>query len=84
MSSNPYREARALARARRDFFIHVLVFVAGVVLVVGLAALTGDFSAALAGLLALWLLGLALHGLSLLHPLRRLSRLLDHLAGRSS
>lgn len=82
MTANPYREARALARARRDFLIHVLLFVAGLALVLGLAALTGDFSLGLAGFLVLWLVGLATHGLSLLHPLRKLSRLIDRLAGR--
>lgn len=83
MAGNPYREARARARARRDFLIHVLLFVAGLVLIGGLAMLTGAFSAGLAGFLALWLLGLAIHGLSLLHPLRQLSHLIDRLAGRS-
>lgn len=82
MPDNPYRAARAKARARRDFFIHVLFFIAGAALVAGLALLTGEFSVGLAGFLTVWMLGLAIHGLSLLRPLRRLSRLLDRLAGR--
>lgn len=84
MTGNPYREARAMARARRDFLIHVLLFVAGLVLAACLAALTGDFSTGLVGVFALWLSGLAVHGLSLLRPFRRLSRLIDRLAGRST
>lgn len=73
----------AQARARRDFLIHLVLFVPGAGLLILLVLWSDGPATAIRWLLGLWLLGLALHGLSLLHPLKRLSRLLDRLAGRT-
>lgn len=81
---NPYRDAMARARARRDFLIHLLLFVLGLLFLALLSLLLGSPGPGTVMLFVIWFAGLGLHGLSLTHPLRRLSRWLDRLADRST
>lgn len=72
-----YKIARARAVARRDFAIHLAIFVVSAVLLVGLNLLDDSGVWWSAWLVLVWGLGVALHGLSLTRPLARLARFFD-------
>lgn len=78
---NPYKQAEVRRRARRDFLVHLGLFAVSVPAILLIDRLIGSGSAFAVGLILVWLLGLALHALSLLEPLKTLTRLLDRLAG---
>jgi len=75
--SNPYKEAEVRARAVRDFLIHLALFLPSAVLLVLLELLGGSGGVWLIVTVLLWGLGVLLHGVSLLNPIQRLSRLWD-------
>ncbi|MDQ2070244.1 2TM domain-containing protein [Natronospira bacteriovora] len=78
---NPYRQAEARRRGRRDFYIHLGLFLLTVPAVLLMDWLIQSDRMPSLWLALLWAIGLALHAFSLLEPLRRLARLLDRLGG---
>ncbi len=74
---DPYKLARARAVARRDFLIHLALFVPSAVLLL-LFNLFDQTEIWWSLYVVLpWLLGVLLHGLSLTRPLARLARFFD-------
>lgn len=72
-----HKRARARAVARRDFAIHLAIFLVSAVALVGLNLLDASGVWWSLWLILVWALGVALHGLSLTRPLARLARFFD-------
>lgn len=77
---NPYKRAEVRLRARRDFLIHLGIFLFAAPLLLLLDWLADPARLVSCWLILAWIFGLALHALSLFEPLKRLIRLLDRLS----
>ena len=77
---NPYKRAEVRLRARQDFLIHLGIFLFAAPLLLLLDWLADPAHLVSCWLILAWILGLALHALSLFEPLKRLTHLLDRLS----
>lgn len=77
---NPYKRAEVRLRARRDFLIHLGIFLFAAPFLLLLDWLADPARLVSGWLILVWILGLVLHALSLFEPLKRLIRLLDRLS----